>query len=73
MASVNYEQPGNEHFAADYKLVAPGVVLVAVRDGKPADWKSLPEAWMHLGDKPATIACVRKGVREFLGAAPDKP
>jgi hypothetical protein len=71
--SVNYEQPGNEHFAEHYKLVAPGVVLVAVRDGKPADWKSLPAVWMHVGDKPATIACVRKGVREFLDSAWDKP
>jgi hypothetical protein len=71
--SINYEQPGNEHFAADYKLLAPGVLLVAVRDGQPADWKSLPEVWNHLGDKPATIACVRKGVRQFLDSARNRP
>ena len=64
--SVNYEQPGNEHFAADYKLVAPGLVLVAVEDGETADWKSLPEVWMHVGDRPATLQCVSQSVREFL-------
>jgi hypothetical protein len=67
--SINYEQPGNEHFATDFELVAPGLVLVAVRDGRPGTWKSLPEVWKHVGDKPATVDCVRRGVRELLDAA----
>ncbi len=32
---VDYQQPGNEHFAAEYQLVASSVVLVQLRDGVP--------------------------------------
>ena len=39
---VNYEEPGNEHFATDYRLAAPSVVLVSMRDGKQVAWKSCP-------------------------------
>ena len=69
--SVNYEQPGNEHFAADYNLAAPSLVLVSMRDGKQAAWRGLPEVWEHVGDKPALVEFVKKNVQEFLdNAAP---
>lgn len=63
---VNYEEPGNEHFATDYELACPSVVLVKMRGGKPGEWKSLPEVWELVGDKPAFLAFVQKSVRDFL-------
>jgi hypothetical protein len=63
---VNYEEAGNEHFAKDFDLAAPCVVLVTIRNGKQIDWKSLPEVWEHVGDKPAFIQFVQKNVKEFL-------
>lgn len=32
--SVNYEEPGNEHYASDYKLTAPCLVLARIKGGK---------------------------------------
>jgi thioredoxin 1 len=63
---VDYEEPGNEHFATDYKLAAPCVVLASVRDGRQLSWKSLPEVWELVGDKPAFKEFVQKNVREQL-------
>ncbi len=63
---VNYEEPGNEHYAHDYKLAAPCVVLVSLRDGKQASWKSLPEVWEKFSDKPEFIKFVQQNVRELL-------
>ena len=63
---VNYDEPGNEHFTTDYKLAAPCVVLVSMRDGRPVSWKSLPEVWELVDDKPALLQLVQKNVRELL-------
>ena len=65
---VNYESPGNEHYAMDYEVVAPNVVLAMFKDGKQAKWKGLPEVWEHVGDKAAFFAFVQTSLREFLGA-----
>ncbi len=63
---VNYEESGNEHFATDYDLAAPCVVLVAMRGDKQVEWRSLPEVWEHVGDKPKFIEFVTRNVKEFL-------
>ena len=64
---VNYEEAGNEHYATDYKLAAPCVVLASMRDGREVAWKSLTEVWELIGDRPAFGEFVRKNVREQLG------
>jgi len=64
---VNYESPGNEHFATDYEVVAPNVVLVKFKGGKQVAWKGLPEVWEHVGDKAAFVSFVQKSLREFVG------
>jgi hypothetical protein len=66
---VNYQQPGNEHFAQDYQLVAPSVVLVDIRGGVQKDWKDLPEVWQLASDKPAFIQFIQKEIREFLNGS----
>jgi len=64
---INYESPGNEHYATDYEVVAPNVVLAMFKDGKQVKWKGLPEVWEHVGDKAAFLAFVQTSLREFLG------
>jgi len=64
---VNYESPGNEHYATDYEVVAPNVVLALFKDGKQVKWKGLPEVWEHVGDKAAYFTFVQTSLREFLG------
>ncbi len=75
---VNYEEPGNEHYAKDYQLAAPCVVLVRLRDGQQASWKSLPEVWELVGDKPEFVTFVQKNIRALLAdtttaALPKRP
>ena len=64
---VNYESPGNEHYATDYEVVAPNVVLAMFKDGKQVKWKGLPEVWEHVGDKAAYFNFVQTSLREFRG------
>lgn len=64
---INYESPGNEHYATDYQVVAPNVVLVKFKDGKQDSWKGLTEVWEHVGDKSAFMGFVQNNLREFLG------
>lgn len=66
---INYETSGNEHFAMDYNIVAPNVVLVRFKGGKQVEWKGLPEVWEHTGDKTAFVAFVQTSLREFLNNA----
>lgn len=63
---INYETPGNEHYAQDYELVAPNVVLVMFKDGKQMKWKGLPEVWEHVGDKAIFVDFVQKSLSEFM-------
>ena len=64
--AVNYEEPGNEHFAKDFKLAAPCVVLSSLRDGRQTSWKSLPEVWELIGDKPKFRSFIEENIREQL-------
>jgi hypothetical protein len=63
---LNFERPENRQFAKDFGLVAPCVVLVEMRGGVRKRWKSLPEVWDLVSDKPAFIAFIRKEIRAFL-------
>lgn len=64
--SVNYEEPGNEHYAADYKLTTPCLVLVRMKLGAAVEWRSLPEIRELVGDKSKLIQLVQRNVQEFL-------
>ncbi len=63
---INYEAPGNEHYATDYEVVAPNVVLVMFKDGKQMKWKGLPEVWEHVGDKKTFVEFVQKSINDFI-------
>jgi hypothetical protein len=62
----NCEKPGNEHFVDDYEIVAPSVVLVAVRDGKQTEFKNLDEVWSLVHDEEAFVEHVQKEIRALL-------
>lgn len=67
---VNYESPGNEHFALDYEVAAPTVVLAKYEGGRQIGWRGLPEVWEHVGDKATFVTFVQKSLREFTGGNP---
>jgi hypothetical protein len=41
---INYESPGNEHYATDYEVVAPTVVMAEFTGGQQKKWKAIPES-----------------------------
>jgi hypothetical protein len=65
---VNYEAPANEHFATDYEIVAPSIVLVRTTDGEATDWRNLSRVWDLVGEKEAFVEYVQAEAREMLNA-----
>lgn len=65
---VNYEQPENSHFAADYEIVAPTVVLVRMADGKVVDWRNLGRVWELVGDQEVFTEYLQNEIRSMLGS-----
>ncbi|QDU57503.1 nitrophenyl compound nitroreductase subunit ArsF family protein [Aeoliella mucimassa] len=63
---VNYELPENAHFATEYELVSPTVVLVRTADGKVADWQNLVRVWELVGDREAFTEYVVAETRNML-------
>jgi hypothetical protein len=64
---VDYERPENSHFAADYEIVAPTIVLVRMTDGKAADWRNLDRVWELVGDRDAFTDYIQNETRSMLG------
>lgn len=65
---VNYEQPEHSHFATDYDIVAPTVVLVRRVDGQSTDWRNLSRVWELVGDQPAFTEYIQNETRSMLGS-----
>jgi hypothetical protein len=63
---VDYELPENRHFATDYELAAPTVVLVETSGGGRKQWKNLDRVWELVGDKEAFVEYVRRETRAWL-------
>jgi hypothetical protein len=66
---VNYESPGNEHFATQYEIFAPTVVLVETRDGSRQRWKNLDRVWELVDDKDAFVQYVQSETETMLQGA----
>ncbi len=64
--SVDVEQPGNEHFFTDYKLVSWSLVLVTYRNGKQADYKVLTNVWTLVNNEQAFRNYVKSGIQIAL-------
>ncbi len=63
---VNVEQPQNEHYIGDYKLVTKSVVLSEIRQGKELAWENLDRIWQEVGDKQGYIEYVRDSISKFM-------
>lgn len=64
--SINVEEPGNEHFFDDYKLVSWSLVLVTYKNGKQTDYKNLTDVWTLVNNGQAFHSYVKDGVRVAL-------
>jgi len=65
--AVNFDEPENEHFIEEFDLASSSLVLVEMRDGKPARFEVLEKTWSLVRDKPAFEQYVAEAVRSFLG------
>lgn len=62
---VNYETSGNEHFATQYGIIAPTVVVVKIEGGEKK-WRNLMRVWQLVHDRDAFFKYVQDGVAEYL-------
>lgn len=65
---VNYEQPESSHFATEYEIVSPTVVLVRTAEGAVADWRNLARVWELVGDREAFTEYIQDETRSMLGS-----
>ena len=63
---VNYEEPAYRHYAAEFNLVAPTVILVRMQAGTQSQWNNLARVWEFVGEKEAFIAYVQDEIRALL-------
>ncbi|MBU0508960.1 hypothetical protein KKH27_09020 [bacterium] len=66
--TINTDQPENEHYLKDYKLITKSVILSDVRSGKEIRWKNLDKVWLLLRDKDEFEKYVRAEVQGFVKA-----
>lgn len=66
MKVINIEEPGNEHFADDYKLYTKSVILSDIKNGSEASWKNLEKVWTLLGDEDKFIEYIQTEMKTLL-------
>ncbi len=66
---VNLDEPGNSHFAGDYKLTSKAVVAQKFEGDRPLAWKELPEVWRLLGNKELFRGYVSGEIKDMLDAS----
>jgi hypothetical protein len=62
---VNYEEPANQHYAAQFKLLCPSVVLVQTRGGEVVRYKNLERVWELNDNRAASVDYVRAQLNAF--------
>lgn len=67
---LNYEEPAQRHFAADFDLSFPSVVLVLTKDGSTIRWKNLDRIWELWNDSPGFVSYVRTELAAFKETRP---
>ncbi len=63
---INVEEPGNEHFNEDYKLVTKSLILSESVDGREVRWTNLEKIWQLVGEPESFKQYVRNEVRGYL-------
>lgn len=64
--SVDIQKNGNEHFADDYELGAPSLVLVRMVNGQRESWKNCERVWELHRNEPAFAEYVEGELRSML-------
>lgn len=66
-AMVNLDEPGNEHFGDDYRLVTKSVIVSERSGGRELRWKNLDQVWRLQRTTPeAFVTYVRDEIRAWL-------
>ena len=65
---INVEEPGNEHYINDYKLVTKSIILSKAKDGTETGWKNLDKIWVLVDDENAFKNYVAEETAEFFAA-----
>jgi hypothetical protein len=65
--AINIEETGNGHFATDYDLTTPALVLVEMVNGRPARWTKLDHVWELVHIPPAFTHYVQDELHGYLG------
>ena len=68
--SVNYDLPANAHYAEEYKLPCPSLVLVRQQNGKDVKWKLLGKTWEHIENPIEFEKYIKTETARFLNASP---
>ncbi|MBC7352104.1 MAG: hypothetical protein H5U08_07075 [Thermogutta sp.] len=63
---LNYEKPENKQYIEKYKLIAPTVVMVRIRDGEEKEFVNLMEVWQCVGDKEAFTRLIADNLKKML-------
>lgn len=65
---VDWDKPENKHFIQDYQLMTKAVVVVKMKNGKPADFKNLTDIWQLVGNKDGFQKYIAQEVSAVLDA-----
>ncbi len=66
---VNYEEAGNAHFAEEFELEGPSLVIAIEYGGEVVKWVRLDRVWDLYGDVEAFDEYVLGTAEDFLAAA----
>lgn len=64
--TVDYEQPGNEHFAEEFELTGATLVLVREAGGRAERWDKLERVWELIDDDDRFSEYVLHRARDYL-------
>jgi len=67
--SIDFEEPGNEHFAKEFELYTQTLILIENIDGHQTRTVNLEKIWELVREDSAFINYVREETRGFLDGA----
>jgi hypothetical protein len=66
---VDFQDPKNAAYTQAYKITGPTLVIMDVRDGKVAVWKTAPKVWSLVGQKDQFFSYVQGEIRAYSEGA----
>ena len=65
---INVDEPGNDSFVREYKLISSSLVAARYDKGIRAGWKSLDDVWLLTGDPAKFRDYVTREIKMMLAA-----